>query len=274
MQNISKALTGGGKTIGFVPTMGYLHEGHLSLVRYSRAENDITVVSVFVNPTQFAANEDLSKYPRDIQRDEELLIAEGIDYLFYPTADDVYPPGYQTFVVQDKISSLLEGEFRPTHFRGVTTIVAILFNIVLPNRAYFGQKDAQQCAVLNRMVNDLRFPLEMKVCPIVREADGLAMSSRNIYLNETERKEALVLSRSIRYAEELIKKGERDVANICAGAKVLYTGVNSAKLDYLSIVDYDTFEPTEELVTGGKYFILVACRIGRTRLIDNILTNV
>ncbi len=274
MQRISKALSRDGKTIGFVPTMGFLHEGHLSLVRYSREENDVTVVSIFVNPTQFAANEDLSKYPRDIERDEKLLIAEGVDYLFYPVEHEVYPAGYQTYVVQDKISTLLEGEFRPTHFRGVTTVVAILFNTVGPDRAYFGQKDAQQCAVLNRMVNDLKFPLEMKVCPIVRETDGLAMSSRNVYLSETERQDALVLSRSIRYAEELIRKGEREVENICDQAKAMYAGVSSAKLDYLSIVDYENFQPANELVTGGKYFILVACRIGKTRLIDNILFQV
>ncbi|GJQ32861.1 MAG: pantothenate synthetase [Ignavibacteriaceae bacterium] len=274
MQSISRELKKEGKTIGFVPTMGYLHEGHLSLVRFSRQENDITVVSIFVNPTQFSPNEDLSKYPRDINRDENLLVLEGVDYLFYPTPEEIYPGHFQTYVVQERISTILEGEFRPTHFRGVTTVVAILFNIVLPDRSYFGRKDAQQCAVLNRMVQDLRFPLEMKVCPIVREKDGLAMSSRNVYLDHVERGEALVLSRSLNYINESIEAGERDAEAICQAARKMFIDVRSASLDYLTIVAFDDFEPVEKLESGKEYFALVACRIGKTRLIDNLLVKV
>lgn len=274
MQSISREILRAGKTIGFVPTMGYLHEGHLSLVRASKSENDVTAVSIFVNPTQFGPNEDLSKYPRDINRDETLLSNEGVDYIFYPTEEEIYPEGFQTFVSQEQISTVLEGEFRPTHFRGVTTIVSILFNIVQPDKAYFGQKDAQQCAVLKRMVSDLRFPLEMKICPIVREPDGLAMSSRNVYLNQEERKDALVLSKSLRYAENLVRKGENSAQKIVSLSVELYSKVATATLDYFTIVDMQNFLPVHELTTGKEYFILVACRIGKTRLIDNLLLKV
>ncbi len=274
MQSISREILRTGKTIGFVPTMGYLHEGHLSLVRASKSENDVTAVSIFVNPAQFGPNEDLSKYPRDFKRDETLLSNEGVDFIFYPTEEEIYPEGYQTFVSQEQISTVLEGEFRPTHFRGVTTIVSILFNIVQPDKAYFGQKDAQQCAVLKRMVSDLRFPLEMKICPIVREPDGLAMSSRNVYLNQVEREDALVLSKSLRFAEDLIRKGENSAEKIVSSAVELYSRVATATLDYFTIVDMQNFLPVHELTNGKEYFILVACRIGKTRLIDNLLLKV
>ena len=274
MQTISREILRSGKSIGFVPTMGYLHAGHLSLVKAAKGENDVTVVSIFVNPTQFGPNEDLSKYPRDIKRDESLLSNEDVDYVFYPTEGEIYPEGYQTFVSQEKISTVLEGEFRPTHFRGVTTIVSILFNIVQPDRAYFGQKDAQQCAVLKRMVSDLRFPLEMKICPIVREEDGLAMSSRNVYLNPVERKEALVLSRALRFAEKMVREGENSTEKIISSAVNLFGEVPSASLNYFTIVDVRTFLPVQELIKGNDYFILVACKIGKTRLIDNLLLTV
>jgi pantoate--beta-alanine ligase len=254
--------------------MGFLHEGHLSLVRTSKSENDITVVSIFVNPTQFAPNEDLSKYPRDFARDEKLLSENGADYIFYPNAEDIYPEGFETYVVQERISSLLEGKVRPIHFRGVTTVVSILFNIVKPKRAYFGQKDAQQCAVLKRMVTDLCIDLEMKVCPIVREPDGLAMSSRNVYLSPQEREDALVLSRSLILAEELINGGERNCETIKKVATTLYAEIKSAQPDYFEIVEFDTFVSAKLLQPGKKYFLLTACKIGKTRLIDNKLVQI
>ncbi|MDP3831620.1 MAG: pantoate--beta-alanine ligase, partial [Ignavibacteriaceae bacterium] len=214
MQQYSNKLRSEGKTIGFVPTMGYLHEGHISLLRASKNECDVSVVSIFVNPTQFSPNEDLTKYPRDFERDFSLLEKEDCDILFYPEPSEIYPQNYQTYVVVDGITNVLEGQYRPTHFRGVTTIVNLLFNIILPHKAYFGQKDAQQCAVILKMVNDLRMNLEVRICPIIRESDGLAMSSRNIYLSDAERIDALVLSRAIITANELIISGERNVAEI------------------------------------------------------------
>lgn len=274
MQAISSSLIREGKTIGFVPTMGYLHKGHMSLVQKSRAENSVTVVSIFVNPTQFGPNEDLSKYPRDFRKDESLLQEAGVDFIFYPDSLEIYPNGFETFVVQEQISTRLEGEFRPTHFRGVTTIVTILFNAVKPHRAYFGQKDAQQCAVLNRMVKDLAIDLEMVICPIVREPDGLAMSSRNVYLSESEQQDALVLSRSLKIASELISKGETSVLKIKENSISIYSEVASASLDYFEIVEFDSFQSAEKLETGKKYFVLTACRIGKTRLIDNSLIQV
>ncbi|MBK7266945.1 MAG: pantoate--beta-alanine ligase [Ignavibacteriales bacterium] len=273
MQEISNEIIISGKSIGFVPTMGFLHEGHLSLVKASKSENDITIVSIFVNPTQFGPNEDLSKYPRDFNRDESLLSENGVDYIFYPNVDEIYPNGFQTYVVQEKISSLLEGAIRPVHFRGVTTIVSILFNIVKPRRAYFGQKDAQQCAVLKRMVTDLCFDLEMHICPIVREPDGLAMSSRNVYLSLQERMDALVLSRSLNTAAGIIKSGERDCAKIKSEAMSILTQVPSASPDYFEIVDFDTFETVTTLNSKKSYFLLTACKIGKTRLIDNQLIH-
>lgn len=273
MQEIANGVIRAGKSIGFVPTMGFLHEGHLSLVKASKSENDITVVSIFVNPTQFGPNEDLSKYPRDFNRDENLLSENGTDYIFYPNVEEIYPNGFQTYVVQEQISSFLEGAVRPVHFRGVTTIVSILFNIVKPKRAYFGQKDAQQCAVLKRMVTDLCFDLEMKICPIVREPDGLAMSSRNVYLSKQERLDALVLSRSLKMAAGMIEKGERDCDIIKAKAMSLLSDIPSASPDYFEIVHFDSFKIVSSLESRKSYFLLTACKIGKTRLIDNQLIH-
>ncbi|MBK7867457.1 MAG: pantoate--beta-alanine ligase [Ignavibacteriales bacterium] len=273
MQEISNEIIGSGKSIGFVPTMGYLHEGHLSLVKASKSENDITVVSIFVNPTQFGPNEDLSKYPRDFKRDESFLLENGVDYIFYPHIEEIYPQGFQTYVIQEQISSFLEGAVRPVHFRGVTTIVSILFNIVKPQRAYFGQKDAQQCAVLKRMVTDLCFDLDMKICPIVRESDGLAMSSRNVYLSPQERLDALVLSKSLSLAARIIEKGERDCNKIKTIALALLKEIPSASPDYFEIVDFDTFEIVSTLESKKSYFLVAACKIGKTRLIDNQLIH-
>lgn len=274
MQDYSLRKKREGKTIGFVPTMGFLHEGHLSLVRKAREAADSVVVSIFVNPTQFAPNEDFSKYPRDEEKDKSLLEAEGVDCVFIPSALEIYPEGFQTYVEVTGITKGLEGQSRPTHFKGVTTVVTILFNSVMPDVAVFGQKDAQQAAVLRRMALDLRMNIQIIVSPIVREADGLALSSRNVYLSEKERKDALVLSRSLRYADEMITSGERDSEKIIQEMKKKFDRVDSAHPDYIKIVDSKTFEDAVALSAGGEYFILIACRIGKTRLIDNLLVKV
>jgi pantoate--beta-alanine ligase len=254
--------------------MGYLHDGHLSLVKKSKEKADITVVSIFVNPTQFSPNEDLAQYPRDIEHDKKLLKQAGVDYVFIPSVDEIYPDGFQTFIEVNKIAKLLEGEFRPIHFRGVATIVSILFNIVNPDYAFFGQKDAQQAAVIKRMVKDLKMGLEIVVCPIIREPDGLAKSSRNIYLSRQERKDALVLSKSLKSAQRLIKEGRRKTAVIIKKMEEEITSVNTSKIDYIRIVDDENFEDAGSLSVGKKYYILIACKIGKTRLIDNILIKV
>ncbi|MGA7838603.1 MAG: pantoate--beta-alanine ligase [Ignavibacteriaceae bacterium] len=260
-----------GKTIGFVPTMGYLHEGHLSLVRKARSKADITIASIFINPTQFAPTEDLANYPRNIKRDKAKLVKEGVDILFFPDTKEIYADGFQTFVEVNEITAKLEGESRPTHFKGVTTIVSILFNCVKPDFAFFGQKDAQQAEVIKRMVEDLKFNTKIVVSPIVREKDGLAMSSRNVYLSDQERKDALVLSKSLKGAKEKIRGGEKSTAKILSWMKKLINSVESSDLDYVSIVEANSFRQEEKLIKGKKYYILVACKIGKTRLIDNLL---
>jgi pantoate--beta-alanine ligase len=271
MQRLSQKLHQDGKSIGFIPTMGYLHKGHLSLVTKSKKITDIAVVSIFVNPTQFAPNEDFKKYPRNTKRDAELLEEIGVDYLFLPDAIEIYPSGYKTFVNVDDLAQILEGKYRPTHFRGVTTIVSILFNIVMPDKAFFGQKDAQQVFIIKKMVDDLQFNLRVIVGRIVRENDGLALSSRNIYLSENERKDSLVLSHSLSLAKKMIIDGEKKVSKIISGMKRIINEADSSGLDYISAVNALTFSPVQKLIKGEKYFILVACRIGKTRLIDNIL---
>ncbi|MGE5458684.1 MAG: pantoate--beta-alanine ligase [Methanococcaceae archaeon] len=270
MQKFSKEMRKTGKTIGLVPTMGYLHHGHLSLVKLSKAEADLTVVSIFVNPTQFAPNEDFSKYPRDEKRDIELLIENKSDVLFMPSAEEIYPAGYQTEVEVTGITRHIEGEFRPAHFKGVTTIVSILFNAVCPDIAVFGQKDAQQAAVIRRMVKDLKFGIRIIVSPIIREADGLALSSRNIFLSGQERSDALVLSQSLSLAEKMILQGERDSSNVIKAMEALINKAASASLDYIRIVESDSFEENLTLSEKTGYYVLIACRIGRTRLIDNM----
>ena len=262
-----------GKKIGFIPTMGYLHKGHISLVKKSKEVSDITVVSIFVNPTQFGPNEDLSKYPRDFERDKKLLEENGCDAIFFPDANEIYPAAFQTSVEVNKITRILEGVHRPTHFKGVTTIVAVLFNCVKPDYAFFGQKDAQQAAVIKRMVNDLKMDIHIRVEPIIREADGLAMSSRNIYLSNDERTDALVLSKSLTIGKELILSGERSSERIIAVMSENIKKVDSAKLDYIAIADAEIFELCGKLETGKEYYILIACRIGSTRLIDNCLVK-
>ncbi len=256
-------------TVGLVPTMGYLHEGHLSLVAQAKAENQHVIVSIFVNPTQFGANEDLSKYPRDLERDLSLLRPLGVDVVWMPTAEMMYPPGYQTWVEVEALTKGLEGAMRPGHFRGVATVVAKLFNATQPHKAYFGQKDAQQAAVIRRMAADLNFPLEVVVCPTLREADGLAMSSRNKYLNEAERKAATVLFRALSAAKNLYEGGERDAEKLRAKMKEVLTAEPLAQMQYVSCADYDTLEELD--VVTGKALISMAVFLGKTRLIDNFV---
>ena len=255
--------------VGLVPTMGYLHEGHLSLVRRAREESDHVIVSIFVNPTQFGPREDLSKYPRDLERDLSLLEPLGVDLVWIPTAEIMYPPAFQTWVEVEGITQPLEGSMRPGHFRGVTTIVAKLFNAVQPHSAYFGQKDAQQAAVIRQMTRDLNFPLEIVVCPIVREPDGLAMSSRNVYLDPEQRKAATVLSRSLRAAKEAYDNGERHAEKLRQTMKDVIASEPLAQMQYVSCADYDTLEELDTVT--GKTLLSMAVFMGKTRLIDNIV---
>lgn len=257
-----------GGTVGLVPTMGYLHEGHLSLIRRAREECDHVVVTIFVNPTQFGPKEDLSRYPRDLDRDRK-LIEPYTDLLWTPTAEIMYPQGYQTWVEVEAMTSPLEGAMRPGHFRGVTTVVAKLFNAVQPHKAYFGQKDAQQAAVLRQMVRDLNFPLEMIVCPTAREPDGLAMSSRNVYLDPEQRKAATVLYRSLNAAKELHEAGERNAEMIRGMMKEVLASEPLAEPQYVSCADYDTLEELDEIT--GKALLSMAVFFGKTRLIDNFV---
>jgi pantoate--beta-alanine ligase len=256
-------------TVGLVPTMGYLHEGHLSLVSRAKAENEHVIVTIFVNPTQFGANEDLSKYPRDLERDLSLLRPLGVDVVWTPTPEMMYPPGYQTWVEVEALTNTLEGAMRPGHFRGVTTVVAKLFNATQPNKAYFGQKDAQQAAVIRRMAVDLNFPLEVVVCPTAREAGGLAMSSRNKYLNEAERAAATVLFRSLSAAKDLYESGERDAERIRGKMKEVLAAEPLAQMQYVSCANYDSLEELNEI--KGKALLSMAVFLGKTRLIDNFV---
>lgn len=262
------------KVISFVPTMGYLHEGHLSLIKYAKKNSDVCVVSIFVNPTQFGPNEDFNRYPRDEKRDLSLLESESCDFVFIPSSEEMYGNDYQTFVKVKKYSEILEGEFRPTHFEGVTTVVLKLFNIIQPNFAVFGQKDAQQAFIIKKMVNDLNIPVRIDVLPIVREVDGLAMSSRNVYLNEEERKQALALYKSIILAENLYKKGERNPIKIIQKVKELLSEYPLLKIDYVEIVDMETFDKANNMIDQKKYYLLLAVRAGNTRLIDNTILRV
>ena len=255
-------------TVALVPTMGFLHEGHLSLIRRAREECDQVVVSIFVNPTQFGPREDLSKYPRDLERDR-MLIEPYIDLLWTPTAEIMYPPGYQTWVEVEAMTLPLEGAMRPGHFRGVTTVVAKLFNAVQPQKAYFGQKDAQQAAVIRRMVRDLNFPIEIVVCPIVREPDGLAMSSRNVYLDPEQRRSATVLHRSLSEAREAYEHGERNAEALRQIMKDGLAAEPLANVQYVSCADYETLEELAEV--NGKALLSMAVFIGKTRLIDNFV---
>jgi len=272
MQSEAESLRLAGKRIGFVPTMGYLHEGHLSLVRIARQRSDVVVVSIFVNPTQFGPTEDYDRYPRDLERDLRLAEEAGADIVFHPSVDQMYPQPYYTYVNVEKLTEPLCGASRPGFFRGVTTVVAKLFNIVKPHLAVFGQKDAQQAIVIKQMVRDLNFDVEIVVGPIVREPDGLAMSSRNTYLNPQEREDALVLYRSLQKAKELIDLGERNASNIKREMEKIITSVPTSRIDYVSIVDAQTLDEVENL--SGEVLIAVAVWIGKARLIDNLAVNV
>lgn len=257
--------------VGFVPTMGFLHEGHLSLVRLAREENASVVVSIFVNPTQFAPNEDLETYPRDLDRDLSLLEPEGVDLVFIPTAEDMYAAGDATWVQVDGISNRLEGASRPTHFRGVATVVTKLLNIVQPQRVYFGQKDAQQAVVLQRMIQDLAFPVEARIGSTVREPDGLAMSSRNTYLTPEERAAAPVLYRALAKAKDLWADGLRDPQAIRRSVEETLAAEPLAKPDYVSVADVHTLE--ELTAPSARALISLAVRFGGTRLIDNVIVG-
>jgi pantoate--beta-alanine ligase len=258
-----------GKRLGFVPTMGALHEGHLSLVRAAKAGCDVVAVSIFVNPTQFGAGEDLAKYPRTFERDRELLERQGVSLLFAPSVEEMYPAGAMTWVTVDGLSDRLDGRSRPGHFRGVTTVVAKLFHIVDPDVAFFGQKDAAQLAIIRRMVRDLKFPVEIVGCPIVREADGLAMSSRNAYLDPQERTQALVLHRALVRVRKLFEAGEQRAVKLMATGREEIAGEKSVRLDYFEIVNPESLDPVENV--GRDVLVAVAAFVGTTRLIDNIL---
>lgn len=257
------------RTVGLVPTMGALHEGHLSLVRAARAACDVVVATIFVNPKQFGPNEDFAQYPRTFDTDCDLLRAENVNLLFAPAIEEMYLPGATTFVEVAELSDRLDGVSRPGHFRGVATVVAKLFNIIAPDKAFFGQKDAAQVAILRRMVRDLNFNLEIVVCPIVREPDGLAMSSRNRYLSADDRHRALVLSRALRHIEQQVAGGETSAAALIATGLGVLANQPSARLDYLRVVDPDTLQDIPDIRKGA--LVAIAAWIGTTRLIDNIL---
>lgn len=271
VQALALEVRAAGRTIGLVPTMGALHEGHLSLVRAARRDTDWVIVSLFVNPTQFGPHEDFERYPQDREGDCRKLESEGVDLLWAPAVDEVYPPGYQTYVRVEDLEKRLDGASRPGHFRGVATVVSKLFHVCLPHRAYFGQKDAAQVAVVRRLVKDLSFPLQVIVCPIVREPEGLAMSSRNTYLSPPDREAATVLYRSLQAAAALYAAGERSAEYL---RRRLVDGVAAeprAKLDYAALVDPDTLLPIDRV--AGPTLVAVAAFFGGTRLIDNVVVG-
>jgi pantoate--beta-alanine ligase len=265
------AVRSSGRTVGLVPTMGALHEGHLSLLDAARAECDATVVTIFVNPTQFGPEEDFRRYPRDLERDVALLRERGCDLVFAPSAEEIYRPEHATFVDVGPLGRVLEGEFRPTHFRGVATVVLKLFLLVPADRAYFGRKDYQQTLVVRQLIADLNVPIDVRVCPIVREADGLAMSSRNAYISDGERQRALVLPRSLRLAEELVASGEREVKVIRRRMEREIVVAGGIELQYIAFVEDGTVNPVERI--DGPTTIAIAAKVGKTRLIDNTLVS-
>ena len=258
-----------GMTVGFVPTMGAFHEGHLSLMRQARRENDAVIVSIFVNPLQFSAGEDYDRYPRRLEADQEMAESENVDVLFCPSVAEMYPKGFDSHVDQTDLPAKLCGAFRPGHFRGVMTIVCKLFNIVKPDTAYFGQKDYQQYLILRRMTADLNLDVKVRLMPTVREEDGLAMSSRNIYLGPKQRKDAVCLNRSLRKAEEMVLNGESSAPRVIAEMKRLIGRVKGTRVEYIAIVNAETLEPVKEI--KGKTLVALAVRVGKARLIDNHL---
>jgi pantoate--beta-alanine ligase len=272
MRKMVKDLKSRGLTVGLVPTMGFFHKGHISLMQAAAEENDFVVVSLFVNPTQFGPQEDFEDYPRDLSRDTEMATEAGVDCIFHPRVEDIYPDPYMTYVEVEGITDTLCGGARPGHFRGVTTIVAKLFHIIPADRAYFGLKDAQQVAVIMRMVKDLDFDIDIVACHTVREDDGLAMSSRNIYLNLEERKAAAVLNRSLRAAENIVAEGERNPTKILSGIRALIAVEPLVTTEYVEAVDWDLLQPVSSM--KGQVLIALAARVGRARLIDNVLFDV
>ncbi|MCI9610793.1 MAG: pantoate--beta-alanine ligase [Eubacterium sp.] len=261
-----------GLSVGLVPTMGYLHEGHKSLIDAARRDNDRVVVSIFVNPMQFAPNEDLESYPRDLEKDAKLCEQAGVDLIFHPQPEEMYAPGFCSYVDMNGLTTELCGKSRPIHFRGVQTVVLKLFHIVTPDRAYFGQKDAQQLAVVRRMVRDLNVGTQIVGCPIIREADGLAKSSRNTYLNEQERQAALVLNRSLHVGKALVEAGETSAQAVKQAVTQEIEKEPMAKIDYVDVVDFDSVTPIEKLdAANGSVLVAIAVYIGKTRLIDNFI---
>ena len=267
MKALARAWRREGRTIGLVPTMGYLHEGHLSLVRESKARAGVTVVSIFVNPTQFGPDEDFKRYPRDLAKDSAFLEAGGVDCLFHPDAAEIYPPGYRTYVEVRGLQDRLCGKSRPGHFRGVATVVLKLFEIVRPDLAFFGAKDAQQVLIIRKMAADLDLDVAIVTCPLVREPDGLALSSRNAYLSAEERRAALVLSAALGRAERAVAAGERDTARLVAGIRAAIAAEPLVRIDYVEAVDPETLEPVAAV--EGEVLVALAAFVGRTRLIDN-----
>ncbi|MFH1791507.1 MAG: pantoate--beta-alanine ligase [Candidatus Omnitrophota bacterium] len=271
MRVYSKIIRKEGRTIGFVPTMGYLHEGHVSLMKAAKKQNDLLVASIFVNPKQFGPDEDFGKYPRDMARDEEIAQNAGVDVLFCPSGEDMYPEGYSTYVNVEGLTDGLCGRSRPGHFRGVTTVVMKLLELIRPDMLYLGQKDAQQAAVITRMVRDLNVDVMVKVLPIVREPDGLAMSSRNMYLGPDERREAAVLRESLAKAEEMFAGGEMDSKKILRNMSEMISARSAADIDYIKIVDAESLRDVERI--NGPALVALAVRIGKTRLIDNTILD-
>jgi pantoate--beta-alanine ligase len=271
MAAVSKEARRSGKRLGLVPTMGALHEGHLSLVRAAHSQCDVVAVSIFVNPTQFGPEEDFSKYPRTFEKDAALLQAEKVDFIFNPSVAEMYPSGSSTWVTVAGLSEKLDGRSRPGHFRGVTTVVSKLFNIVQPDLAFFGQKDAAQAAIIRKMGHDLNLDVRIMVCPIVREKDGLAMSSRNGYLTPEQRKQATVLYRSLMRVQTLADQGQSDAAKLIAAGKQVMAEEHEIRLDYFAIVNWETLDPVEDISNGA--LVAVAAYVGGTRLIDNVVLH-
>jgi len=267
MSTFVKMMKKEGKSIGLVPTMGYLHEGHLSLVKAAKKHTDVVIMSIFVNPLQFGPKEDFEKYPRDLKHDEEAAREAGVDVVFYPSGKDMYPEGYATYVTVEKLTGSLCGESRPGHFRGVATVVTKLFNIVKPEVAYFGQKDMQQAMIIKKMASDLNMETEVKVMPVFREKDGLAMSSRNKYLSAAERSDAAVIHQSLKNAEMLIKNGERDAGKIIKAVEDMIKTKQSARIEYVQLVDTRELKSVKTIT--GEIALAVAAFVGKTRLIDN-----
>jgi pantoate--beta-alanine ligase len=269
MRSVVSGIKSKSMSIGFVPTMGFLHEGHLSLVRESLRKADVTVVSIFVNPAQFGPREDFKEYPRDLGRDSEVLEQKGVDYLFVPKADEIYPQGYKTYVEVHDLQDKLCGRSRPGHFQGVCTVILKLYNIINPDISFFGQKDAQQAIILKRMIKELNIGVKLEVLPIIREEDGLALSSRNKHLTQEERKAALILSKSLKEAQSMVEEGQRDSEAIINGMKEVIGREPMAKIDYVEIVDMDNLDPVRRI--EKEVLAAVAVFIGKVRLIDNVI---